>query len=127
MSSSTIAANIENEANNNGIWPLEHQDCAWALKYWDKQASDLDRIGSVEQQERWVFELNSFCLHPSISDTLHINALDNCISQLYLYGIPVSIQSIVIRVHTIQCESEHFQCISIHRANPRWPLPTGRH
>ena len=72
-----------NEANNSGVWPLERQDCAWVLKDWDKQASDLDWIGSVKQ-ERWLFELNSFCLHPSISDTLHIRQV-KCISQLYLW------------------------------------------
>ena len=33
-----------NEANNSGVWPLERQDCAWVLKDWDKQASDLDWI-----------------------------------------------------------------------------------
>ena len=65
-----------------------------------KKGGYVRKVGSVEQLERWVFELNSFCLHPSISDTLHIRQL-KCISQLFLYGIPVSIQSIVIRGHTM--------------------------
>ena len=98
---------------------MERQDCAWVLKDWDKQASDLDWIGSVKQ-ERWLFELNSFCLHPSISDTLHkSNAFPNCI-----YGIPVSILSLPIYCDPFtQLESEHYQCISIHPVNAlaNWP------